>query len=204
LYKTAGAKCLRIFLDSKEKAKEHGQVEIQKNKRDPEGGDIMKDWLEEVRGRLLAGGFVLLPDDASADDTPFTMVARRSRFELTKFGFSETFFLFAEFDALNPDRMRRFSADAFRTAKQLRKIGLPCGLFESVWSYAVAMCPTVDEATRQAVQNEAPPKHWAAAEIPVIYDSTQGKLYYFEKTPLWGAAYYRGFRKEIGKFLGGA
>jgi hypothetical protein len=67
--------------------------------------------------------------------------------------------------------------------------------------YAVAMVDGLDAATTDAVKTHAPPRHWAAAEVPVVYDRGSGKLCFFEKTPMWGAAYYRGFRKEIAKFL---
>jgi hypothetical protein len=161
----------------------------------------MNDWLENVRGRFSSASFVL-SEDVHFGEAKFKMIARRSRFELTKFGFSETFFIFAEFDSLNIPTLREFSSKAFQCAKKIRKIGLPCGLFESVWCYAVAIAPVVDDATCNAVGNESPPKHWAAAEIPVIYDSTRKKLCYFEKTPIWGAAYYKAFRATIERFLG--
>jgi len=106
------------------------------------------------------------------------------------------------FSTFNTDVMRPFSADAFRCAKQHKKIPLPCGLFEGVCCFAIAVTQAVDEATQQSVRNEKPPEHWAAGEIPVVYDQVQGKLYYFERTPLWGAAYYAGFRGQIEQFLG--
>jgi hypothetical protein len=161
----------------------------------------MSNWLTEARNRLVAAGFAIL-DDVPFNGRTFKTVARRSRFELTKFGFYETFFVFAEFSTLNTDVMRPFSADAFRCAKQHKKIPLPCGLFEGVCCFAIAVTQAVDEATQQSVRNEKPPKHWAAGEIPVVYDQVQGKLYYFERTPLWGAAYYAGFRGQIEQFLG--
>jgi hypothetical protein len=157
-------------------------------------------WLLGVRRRLLSADFVV-SDDLSFGGTTFKMVARRSRFELTKFGFSETFFVFAEFDSLNTLALRTFSSKAFHCAKEIRKIGLPCGLFEGVFCYAVAIARLVDYATVNALQNECPPKHWAAAEIPVVYDLIGKKPYKFEKTPIWGAAYYKGFRTMIEQFL---
>ena len=33
--------------------------------------------------------------------------------------------------------------------------------------------------------------------MPVVFDLASGSLYYFEGTPLWGAAYYAGFRREV-------
>ena len=128
-------------------------------------------------------------------------VARRTRFELTKFGFSETFFVFREFESIGTDALRRFSGDAFKLACQSKTISLPCGIFESVWCFAVAITNRVEDAVIADVRNGAPTKHFAAAEIPAVFRRTDGKLYYFEKTPLWGAAYYAGFRSQIQRYL---
>jgi hypothetical protein len=37
--------------------------------------------------------------------------------------------------------------------------------------------------------------------MPVVYDAQRDRLFYFEKTPIWGAAYYRGLRKQITDLL---
>jgi hypothetical protein len=161
----------------------------------------MDSWLTATRGRLASAGF-LLHEDVPFEGRTFPLVGRRTRFELTKFGFSESFFVFGEFDRLTNEALRQFSRDAFRFAKQQRVIPLPCGLFESVWCYAVAISKAVDEQTLTSVRFETPPRHWASGEIPIVYDETEGKLSYFEKTPIWGAAYYRGFRKTIRQLLG--
>ena len=55
----------------------------------------------------------------------------------------------------------------------------------------------------ESIRNVTPKMRWAAAEIPVLFDCITGQLCYFEKTPMWGAAYYRGFRNQIQQFLGG-
>ena len=162
----------------------------------------MDSWFGSVRKNLSAAGFVIF-DDVSYEGETFPLVARRTRFELTKFGFSESFFVFCAFDRLTTAEVREFSADAYRYAKQHKKIPLPCGLFESVWCYAIALAEAVDEATLDSIRFETPPKHWASAEIPVVYDEGRGKLFYFEKTPLWGSAYYAGFRKQIRQLLEG-
>jgi hypothetical protein len=162
----------------------------------------MDAWLNAARNNLSAAGFVI-SDDVSHDERSFSIVARRSRFEVTKFGFSETFFIFSEFDRLRIRDIREFSEDAYHYAMGHKTIPLPCGLFESVWSYAVALAKSVDEQVLDSIRSETPPKHWASAEIPVVYDQSRRKLYYFEKTPLWGSAYYAGFRKQIVRLLGG-
>jgi hypothetical protein len=128
-------------------------------------------------------------------------LARRTRFELTKFGFSETFFVFRTFETITADALRKFSSDAFDLARQSKTIPLPRGIFESVWCFAVAIAERADSGVTDSVRNDAPTKHWAAAEIPVVFNQTEGRLYYFEKTPLWGAAYYSGFRSQIKRYL---
>jgi hypothetical protein len=160
----------------------------------------MDSWLTTTRGRLASVGFHII-DDVPFEGRTFRLLGRRTRFELTKFGFFESFFVFGEFDRLTNETLRQFSADAFRCAKKQRVIPLPCGLFEGVCCYAVAISEAVDERTLASVRFDTPPKHWASFEIPVVYDQTQGKLSYFEGTPFWGCAYYRGFRQQIRQFL---
>ncbi|MBI3652857.1 MAG: hypothetical protein HY231_17675 [Acidobacteria bacterium] len=153
-------------------------------------------WLQTALQRLTAEGFAL------RNQHGFKIVAHRSQFEITKFGNVETYFIFADFDYLDVTMMRRFSTDAFNYAMQTRTSSLPCGLFESVWSFAVSIARNVDDATMHAIKTETPPSHWSAGELRVAYDAPRHQLYYFDQTPLWGAAYYAGFRRQIQKYLG--
>lgn len=164
--------------------------------------------LQERAEAYLAGVVRCLRDEGFGcrenvrhGDYVFRWVAKRTRLELAKFGFSETFFAFAGFDSLDLDSLRAFSANCYRYATKARSISLPRGILESVWCFPVALVDRVDAAVSEAVRNEAPPRHWSSAEMPVIHDVSSGTLHYFEKTPVWGAAYYGGFRKQIGKFL---
>lgn len=166
------------------------------------GTSGIDNWFESVSHRLSSKGF-RISESVSYEGDIFRLVAHRSRFELTKFGNSETFFVFADFETLNGESMRLFSAAAFRYGKASRSVPLPIGLFESVYCFAVALVETLDEATAELVRFESPPKHWASAEIPVVYEQSRKKLWFFEKTPIWGAAYYVGFRNQIKEFLGG-
>jgi len=79
---------------------------------------------------------------------------------------------------------------------------LPPGLFGSVWSFAVAITENLDQMTAQSIRSVAPPKHMSAAEIPAAYDTVTGNLYYFEGTPVWGGAYFDGFRRQLRTYLG--
>lgn len=160
------------------------------------------EWIQKAMERLSSNGFKIAKDVSYGGQT-FGVVAHRSRFELSKFGNSETFFVFAGFDTLSRETMQHFSGMAFRYAQASKKSWLPCGLFESVYCFSVAVVDALDGTVAESVRNEPPSKHVAAAEIPVVYECDQGRLSYFEKTPVWGAAYYAGFRKQIREFLVG-
>ncbi len=164
---------------------------------------LVDDWVNQSLQRLAANGFVI-QEGVPLGGVALRAVARRSRFELSKFGYCETFFTFLDVPGLSFEGMRRYSAVAFDLALRLRVCGLPCGLFEAVMCFAVAITDGLDVASADRVRNETPPKHWSSMEIPVIYDARQRRLVYFERTPMWGAAYYRGFRNQINQFLAGA
>jgi hypothetical protein len=162
--------------------------------------DVLKGYLSRVTQRLVNAGFTC-EENVTHNGSLYRCVARRSRFELTKAGFAETFVLLAELPSLSVDSLRQFSAGCFKYAKRTRKIPLPCGLFESVFCFPVAIVDGVDEAVAQSVRAKGPPKHWASFEMPVVYDLRSNVLHYFEKTPAWGAAYYASSRKTIQELL---
>jgi hypothetical protein len=45
-------------------------------------------------------------------------------------------------------------------------------------------------------------KLWAAFEMPVLVDLESGRIHSLEKTPIWGAFYFRGFRQLVRETLG--
>ena len=160
----------------------------------------MEAFLSKARERLEKEGFGC--QENVADGEPFLLVAHRSRVELAKFGSNvDTFFFFAHFPSLTNNELRAYSGRCFNHALHARGLRPPRGLFEAVFSYAVALVDQAADETTQAVRNDLPPKHWSAAEIPVIYDLGTKKLYYFEQTPFWGAFYYNGQRKTIRRRL---
>jgi hypothetical protein len=145
---------------------------------------------------LAANGFTPLPPEGYQPQG-YKYAVRRSRFELSKFGMAENFFTFAEIPNLSPAVLQQFSGASFQFANKNKDFPLPNGLFDAVFCYAVAMTENLLPETMEFIRNTAPIKHWAAFELPVAIDLTSGNLVYFEKTPLWGAAYYSGFRREI-------
>ena len=161
---------------------------------------LLNEWLQRVQARLAADRYQFLPNPSSYTEQ-FQLAARLSRFQMSKFGNYETFFVFSNLGVPDIGRMTAFSTAAFDYAKRNKKSGLPCGLFEAVACFCVAIVGNAPQELVYFVSSTTPKKHYAAFEIPVLFDASQGQLYYLQTTPVWGAAYWRGFRKEIEKYL---
>lgn len=153
-------------------------------------------WIQQVSQRLAANNYQPLPAEKYQPQN-FKYVARRSRFELSKFGMAENFFTFAEIPNLTPEVLRQYTTASFKFANANKKVSLPNGLFVATFCFAVAMTANLHPQLAQYVRETMPASHWGAFELPVVFDLANGNLCYYEKTPLWGAAYYKGFRKEI-------
>ena len=159
-------------------------------------------WLQSVSQRLAANGYnQMQPQIYQAQN--FKFAAHRSRFEITKFGIAENFFTFAEIPNLTVGVLQGFSNSAFEFAKANKSSPLPNGFFTATFSYAVAITANVPAEFAQYIFATAPAKHWSAFEIAAVFDVANGGLYYFTGTPVWGAAYYNGFRREIQSNLAG-
>ena len=158
-------------------------------------------WLQYASQKLAANGFSPLHPE-TYQPQGYKYAVRRSRFELSKFGMAESFFTFAEIPNLTPAVLQQFSGASFAFAEKNKKVSLPNGLFVALFCFAVALTENLPPETAAFIRNTAPIKHWSAFEMPVAIDLTNGSLVYFEKTPIWGAAYYAGFRREIEANLG--
>ncbi|MGI8555766.1 MAG: hypothetical protein ACR2LT_05370 [Pyrinomonadaceae bacterium] len=153
-------------------------------------------WLQNAAQRLAANAYQPLPPEKYQPQN-FKYAAHRSQFELAKFGMAENFFTFAEIPNLTPQVLQQYTSAAFKFANANKSSALPNGFFAATFCFAVAVTMNLHPQLAQYIRDTAPIKHWSAFEMPVVFDLANGGLYYFEKTPLWGAAYYNGFRREI-------
>lgn len=157
-------------------------------------------YIAAVRERLAGEGY-RWEENAAIEGREILGVARKSGFRLTKFGNSEEVFVFGRFAEPDPATLRAFSSEAFAHGVANKSCFLPRGLFNCVWVFPVAVADSVPAETAESVRGQTPKKHWASAEVPSAFDLGRGDLSTFEKTPLWGAAYWKGFRNTIRKLL---
>lgn len=153
-------------------------------------------FLNRVSHKLGTNGF--LPMDPNVyQPAGFKFAARRSRFEISKFGMHDATFLFAEIPELDGAKFKGFADAAFNFANTNKSVSLPNGFFMSVSCFPVAITSNLDPALSQSIKDRAPTNHFGGFEMPVAYDVATGSLSYYEKTQLWGAAYIAGFRRVV-------
>ena len=153
-------------------------------------------WLQHVSQSLAANAFRPMAPELYQPQG-YLYAAHRSRFEVSKFGMAETFFTFAEIPNVQSGVLQSYSSLSFQFANNNKSTPLPNGFFVAIFCFAVAITEGLDPHLALSICDTAPTKHWSAFEIPIVFDLATGDLCYFQKTPVWGAAYYAGFRREI-------
>jgi hypothetical protein len=154
-----------------------------------------QEYLESTRDRLKRAGF-----QEEASPSGAVLKARRKAVKLSRFGIVET--VVAISDARSqpgPDQLRAFGADIVRSALE-GKSRIPRGLGSSLVVYPVLVTDGVSDELRGFTSSYTP-KHWSILEFPVVVDPGTGSLVFVEKTPAWGAAYYRKTRLEAQELL---
>jgi hypothetical protein len=153
-----------------------------------------------VTRRLKDKGFRIY-ENVVYKNLVFEYVAKRTKFELEKFGFITTLFLFAKFT--NPDvhLLSDFSAKSFNYAKKASGIHPPRGLCFGIVCFPVAIADSIDNDAAEAIRKGVFPKHWAAFEKLVVFSLELKTLYYSETTPMWGAMYHDRDRQTINEML---
>ena len=157
--------------------------------------------LDNLSKRLASNGFEIQRD---VDLRPYhlDLVAVRSRFELSKFGKMTRFMLVAKVSDVDASMVQDYSSRTTKYALDNPHTGLPRGLGRGVLSIPVLVSEDFDDEVKRLITETLAPKHWAAFEFPVLISTRLRQLYYCKKTPVWGAAYYRGFRHFVETQIG--
>ncbi|MCB0721107.1 MAG: hypothetical protein KDC42_02280 [Ignavibacteriae bacterium] len=119
----------------------------------------------------------------------------RGRIEGTKFGKVDSYaFIKHVPDNINADWARTYSNNLFEYASRVRS-GPPLGFGAMLIVYPLLVVENISNDLYQWSQKYCP-KHFAASEFPSILSLTTQDLYYYPKTPIWGALYYSDFRNQ--------
>jgi len=165
---------------------------------DPPPPDIDQNtYFEFVHEKLRQDKFVLRNDKL---DGLNVVVATKQEFQLLWFGTQMNIFVIMGYaDNISREVIESFSRHAIDYAIK-NNHGLPLGFLSCVTSFALLVSSGIDEDAKQFVQGSYK-KHFAAFEMPVLFNLKSKELFYYKDTPLWGSIYYKFFRDFIEKFF---
>ena len=125
-----------------------------------------------------------------------TVIGKKKQFKMSWLATQQNIFVVVG----STDKVLQETIDSFSKASMEYALthykGLPRGFQTGVACFPLLVAPQIDESAKTwAIRR--PRKHFAAFEMPSLFDSSKNTLYYYQKTPLWGWIYYKSFRKII-------
>lgn len=122
-------------------------------------------------------------------------IYKRSKVEISKFGNVDTYCVIKYVpQGADINYMQKFSGWAYDLGYNHRT-GAPLGFGAMLVTYPLLIVENITPELQSFMASYCP-KHFAAAEFPAILDIATGRLYRYEKTPIWGYAYYGTYRNE--------
>ncbi|MBM4158947.1 MAG: hypothetical protein FJ216_09255 [Ignavibacteria bacterium] len=123
-------------------------------------------------------------------------VYHRNRLEASKFSKVDTYCGVKYMgEPLDFAKITGFSSKLFNDSMRARTGGF-IGLGNALVVYPLIVTNGISNQAADFIKNYCT-KHYASFEFPCILDLDTYYLYFYDKTPVWGALYYGGFRTEV-------
>lgn len=151
--------------------------------------ELIKQWMQYF------GCSSLNPHPESGTD----LVFHKSENQLSKFGKVDSYIFIKHFSAVDANTLVQYSTKMYGHASKHRA-GMPLGFGAMLVVFPLIITDKISNEAYNAVMQYCP-KHFAAAEFPSIFDLSTEYLYYYDKTPVWGMAYYDGYRRDTYKYF---
>ncbi|MDG6988367.1 MAG: hypothetical protein JRN21_03475 [Nitrososphaerota archaeon] len=172
----------------------------------PAGAPWSKAYVSRIADRLLDEGYSVQREIA-IPSIPFKvdLIATRTRREISKFGwFTRTFVLSCVSDP-TPESVQQFSSLAtdfgFATANRRQTGARASQRARTTLVVAAVVAEAAGNEVKDWIESDQPEKRWNAIDFRVLISGDDGKLHYYKKTPIWGAAYYSGVRDYVDEML---
>jgi len=147
--------------------------------------------------RKLSGKGFEIKQDILISPYKVDLLAAKTSLEASKFGKMTRAITVASLETVDIGTIQSFSMASTKYALDNRDSLLPRGFGGSLLSVPVIVADDFNIDIKLRMEKTLAEKHWAAFEFPVLISLKDRKIYYCKKTPIWGAAYYRGFRKFV-------
>ena len=155
-----------------------------------------QSFLNLLKRKLVGKGFDI-KQDVLISPYKVDLIALKTSFEVSKFSKMTRTITVTWLENLDIGTIQSFSMASTKFALDNRGSLLPRGLGGSLLSVPVIVSDDFNIDIKLWIERTLAEKHWSAFVFPVLISLKDRKIYYCKKTPIWGAAYYRGFRKFV-------
>lgn len=130
----------------------------------------------------------------------FDRMYHKKSTEISRFGTVDYYAEVKIFDGnIRAEDFQAFSIQSFNYAEKIRK-GPPLGFGGMLVCFPLIVLEKIPMDVYNLLITYCP-KHWASVEFPCVLDIETSNLYYYEKTPVWGMAYYDTHRKQVYQYF---
>ena len=127
-------------------------------------------------------------------------VYKRGRVEAVKFGKVDFYICTKHIAGASNNQVQDFSTKMFSLANSHRS-GAPLGFGAMLQVFPLIITENITNELAEFIKSSYCPKHFAASEFPSVIDLSTGYVYYYQATPVWGYAYYGGYRRDSYNFF---
>lgn len=162
-------------------------------KKEAEMNNNVKKYFELLEQWMKYYGFEKINVHA---ESGIDLVYKRSRAEALKFGKVDTYVCAKYFETSPTSQEFRQFSDKMMSMAMRHRNGMPLGFGAMLVTFPLVV---VDQITNELASETRIycPKHFAAAEFPSVISLATSDLYFYPDTPIWGYAYYAGYRNEV-------
>lgn len=122
---------------------------------------------------------------------------RMTRIEATKFGKNDRYIGVKFMQSASVNDYKEFAFKVYGVSRIDRQGKGLLGFGAMMSAYPLLIIENISNELAVFAKNYSPLRSRATVEFPSLFDLTSANLYYSGKTPIWGAAYYSGFRREV-------
>jgi hypothetical protein len=162
--------------------------------------ETVDNYLAELTKRLSTIRFKI-NQNISLPPYRLDIVATKSSWEFTKFGKIARFIFVTEMNKVDIHTIHDFSKRTTKYAFDNHKTFLRRGFGGCMLSIPVIVSEDLNTEVIGWIERTTAEEHWAAFEFPVIISLKKRKIFYCKITPIWGAAYHKGFRDFVDELL---
>jgi|WetSurMetagenome_2_1015567.scaffolds.fasta_scaffold218274_1 hypothetical protein len=153
-------------------------------------------YLSICSGKLSESGYIL-KNNISYKNQTFRCMARKTTFEMGRYGFFSMAFVFSKLGNPDFDQLKEVSSKSYKYAKGVNWLHPPPGFLYGLLCIPVVIADFLSYYTINDIRQKSLPIYWGASVKLAVFDLSKQKLYYCETNPSLGLLYHEYDRQII-------